>query len=255
MNRKLVVLLGSVGLLLLIVAGLDFAFSGNLKNEEKEYKASQVTKLVVKDSNTKVHLRSTTVDELSIKYVENQRSKYSIEQNGGELSIRKLTSFQLLTLNFNAKSYDLVIDVPETWTLEVDIVSSNAPIVIEQLATTDLSIKTSNGPILFNEVNVHTLEVQTSNGSIEADKLEVADWIQMKTSNGGIRLKDINFENKLSVTSSNGDLYLSLLGSAQEFQIDCKTSNGECRVPTGTQGSKSVDLKTSNGHVNIDFSK
>ncbi len=47
-----------------------------------------------------------------------------------ERTIRKLTSFQLLTLNFNAKSYDLVIDVPETWTLEVDIVSSNAPIVI-----------------------------------------------------------------------------------------------------------------------------
>lgn len=255
MNRRIIVLLGSIGLLLLIIAGLDNAFSGNLKNEEKQHVANQVTKLVVKDSNTKVHLRPTEADELSVKYVENQRSKYSIEQNGGELSIRKATSFRLLTLNFNAKSYDLVIDVPETWILEIDITSSNSPIVIEQLETKDLSTKTSNGPIIFHEIYAKTLDVQTSNGSIEAEKVEVADWVQMKTSNSGIRLKEIDIRNQLSATSSNGDIYLRLLGSAQDYRIDCKTSNGECRVPTGNQGNKMIDLKTSNGNVNIDFSE
>lgn len=172
---------------------------------------------------------------------------------------------------------------------ELTIHTSNGAIVLEDMTSKRISGKTSNGALKLEGVTCGDMELGTSNGRIVANDIcgkmvrltscnssvnvqnaTVSDML-LKSSNSGLRIEDFTGEKLFAQTSngsikisgvnasdvtlrsSNGSVSGNICGAQADYAITSKTSNGKNNLPSGTAGSRKLDVHTSNGSISIEF--
>ena len=156
---------------------------------------------------------------------------------------------------------------------EVELKSSNGRIALKDLACKDLNAATSNGrQVLENVRSKQGFRAATSNGRIEGQKLRGGNDIVLVTSNGRILLEDSQAKGAISLTTSNGAVEIwrsdaaavslrtsnssirgTLPGPQSAWAIQSGTSNGHNSLPREQPGQKPLNVRTSNGSIDVHF--
>jgi len=157
------------------------------------------------------------------------------------------------------------LKVPGGTSLELR--SSNGGLTVTG-PTSDVTANTSNGKIQI-EGSQGNLKLDTSNSSIEVNATSAV--VAAHTSNGAIAFRGELAQGNHSFRTSNGRITLTLPSNAS-FNIDAETSNGkvtsdfavtrtsasrdsELRGTIGGNPATSVELRTSNGGIEIQQGK
>lgn len=163
---------------------------------------------------------------------------------------------------FNGNENIVTIYVPRNVDLKtVKLHTSNGAISIEDVKVDEITADTSNGAILAKDVTVAKKSVFTSsNGKIELYGT-FNESTYAKTSNGKM-IGDGTFKGDTEFKTSNGAIEFTSAVKRSLCEIEADTSNGSVRVDGNKMSDEynensgapnSVELKTSNGSITIEF--
>lgn len=136
----------------------------------------------------------------------------------------------------------------------------------------DLSVKNKNGNIAVkNSAADGAVGVDNSNGKIVVSQIRCGSVLSVENDNGDIDLTDVT-AGKITATGYNGDLdgkridcpdiyakthngdiEFTVIGSAADYVIITKTSNGDVHAPQSGNGDKRIELINKNGDVDLKF--
>ena len=196
--------------------------------------------------------------------------------------------------NQNIKSYPVIIKLPRSFGGNIIAKTTNGAIKINGISANDINAKTTNGSAQLENVSVGggKLEVETKNGALRVQNI-ATNYAELHTSNGSVTLTSVATP-KLIVSTSNGSMNLScitaqtmnatssngsiqfnaiavsdsialhtsnarisgtLAGKMSDYAITSGTSNGKNNLPNGTSGAIKLDVSTSNGRIDVQFSE
>ena len=269
---------------LLIVLGFAliffaYQFFAGSSFEKKLYTSTQaVSNLEIIDRNTPVTITAVDANQpLTITYYENKANTYTLEKVDNQLTVTKQKPkywwFHFSWVHFN-KNTEIIAQVPTNQLQSLNVQTSNGPIAVDGLELTDATFKSSNGKIMLQDLKAsQTISSQTSNGKLTLRNIQ-ADKIESHTSNGKIELADLAFStgtfetsngkvafdkldatDSLNLKSSNGKITGSLVGNQKDFKIKAKTSNGKNNLVDSMNGEKELNIRTSNGTIDVQFTE
>lgn len=257
MNNKIYIIgaLMLVSGILLLVIGYSIA-GFNIKNisaegeyMEKTYESgSNITSVVVDDSNTGVEIKTSSDNRLHMTYYENEKEVYEITEENGTLHVKKkiIKKWDLDFFNFDLKKKSLAISVPSGFDGSVWIKTSNGGIVADGMKVSEMKLRTSNGKIdAKNITSADFLEAQTSNGSVTVSDCTAAAEVTCITSNSKVELNRVECESA-QTESSNGGITVTSVNA--KGSVDAKTSNGRIEFAKIEFGSE-LSLSTSNNGI------
>ncbi|MHC5248213.1 DUF4097 family beta strand repeat-containing protein [Enterococcus sp. LJL90] len=254
--KKIVVGLLLVGAVLL--AG--FQLNQSVSQDKKVYESyEELSSLTIEDQNSEVYLEAIDGDEpyVSISYMENNKYRYEIEQNGGELVLVKhknwsafLTSF---LNNFQLGDNSVYVEISQAALEDLNIKTSNSDISIVNVVSQNANLETSNSEITFSDDKVaESLMATTSNGQISLDSSRIGS-AYLTTSNDEIYLDDLILTESLVAKTSNGMVDGYLRGKRSDYTVTSDTSNGSNTLGNGGSGDKTIEVYTSNDDINFEF--
>jgi len=134
--------------------------------------------------------------------------------------------------------------------------TSNGRISLENLISQgDLIADTSNSSVEITSTEAKNIDVETKNGKITVNSASSLESINLETSNSAINFDNTIFTNELRCKTSNGSIEGLLEGSMVDYSIISDTSNGDNSLPDNMSGGdKKLNVKTSNAHIDIEFS-
>ncbi|MDP4119568.1 MAG: DUF4097 family beta strand repeat-containing protein [Bacillota bacterium] len=159
------------------------------------------------------------------------------------------TSIQLNTINGE-------ISVSNFHSIEnISCQTTNGGITAENMLNKSLTLITSNSKISANNCSAENeISCKTTNGGINITNT-AAGTIEIDTSNGGIRFDHANANSSFRCKTTNGSITGTILGKMSAYNITSSTTNGSNNLPNYNFGSKELTLLTTNGNINVDFSK
>lgn len=239
---------------------------------------------IKKSSDDKIHLDY---------YVNEKESYNINSQDNIEVSKELNYKWYDYIFNINFQQCDFTISLPENFNGDIDVNTENGKITLDDISANILTLKTSNGDFDVENIKSGSLSAKTNNGYIYVSSSEIKDTAKLTTSNGAveqnkvnvndlsvetyngkIKLYDANVNNNATLVTNNqeinfsnlsvkGDLKLNtangkitgnILQPMSNFSIISNTSNGHNNLPSNvTMGTQKMDVKTSNGDINIQF--
>ncbi|WP_422658903.1 DUF4097 family beta strand repeat-containing protein [Paenibacillus sp. EC2-1] len=230
--------------------------------EEKSYTvdAGKVSQLSLTTRDRTIELVESTDNQIHINYFENEKESYEINvSDNKELTMEAVN-------NKNWKDYI---------GLDTEKAHRNVKIAVPSGIASGITIKTSKGNIIFSNVDIAgSVDVATSDGAIEVTNTEVDKMLKLQTKNDNMILSDVNIkgsvdayvsngdievtnvgvDDTLKLESKNGDITGTVKGSYDVFSISSNASKGKSNLPENKAGgSKTLDVSTNNGDINLEF--
>jgi DUF4097 and DUF4098 domain-containing protein YvlB len=165
----------------------------------------------------------------------------------------------------------MTIEVPKNQLKELEIETSNAGISAENLDIHTLDMETTNGKVSLSEIDARSADVETNNGKLELKRMNFNegsfetsnskivleelkfDEGEFQTSNGKVDLKELDPAKSLDIQTSNARVEGTVVGKKEDFSIISKTSNASTNLDNRDSGSKELEVRTSNGEIEVDF--
>jgi hypothetical protein len=258
-------------------AGFDYRKFNNMPVfEEKNltYDITDINSINIETFNQHIELKSTEESVLKANYFENEETFYSFTNSDGIYKI-KLTDNQKWyqnIFNFNFDVITLTIEIPATFSGDINIINSNSKITVSNLNINNLTLTDNNNQITLSNLTARNITATTDNDKILAENLNVSEsavftsangkiivnnsslnGLDCKTSNSEISLAEI-VSNDIKLYSSNGDISGTIIGTMSEYKIISSTSNGTNNLPSNkTDGIKNLNVRTSNKDIYIIF--
>ena len=157
---------------------------------------------------------------------------------------------------------------------DVELKTSNSRIALENVTCKALEAHTSNGRLVLENVSSRkAFTGATSNARIEGENLKSGGEMRLTTSNSRLNLDGASSASHMTLVTSNGSVQVSRLfpggtlemrtsngsitgilpGRQSDWSIQSHTSNGRNSLPTQQPGNKPLNVRTSNGSINLRF--
>lgn len=114
----------------------------------------------------------------------------------------------------------------------------------------------SNRKILLQVPNelLTSLHISTTNEDISLPSLTVLNDISISVNGGNISFELLNAGKSITLNSKNGDIQGNIMGSYEDYSINCNIKKGESTLPSIKDGgTKQLSVVANNGTVDIDF--
>lgn len=99
-----------------------------------------------------------------------------------------------------------------------------------------------------------SLNISTTNEDILLSEMTVTDSISLSANGGNITFEPVNPGKSLSLTAKNGNIEGTVIGSYEDYHIECKIKKGESNLPSEKKGgSKKLSVSANNGDVKVEF--
>lgn len=183
---------------------------------------------------------------------------------------QRLTLLYTSNLLNNPYQINVVVKLPASSTLNLDLTSSNGIINLTNVDGDAVVVHTTNAALQLNNVSADTLRASTSNGAITGTV--DTSTCTLETSNARINLQILSTNSgSYTLDTSNGAVNLTV-GAAASYKLDAETSNADVtfnlpnlKYSRDTRTSKvaqsvnydtsdikiSVKIQTSNGDVTV----
>ena len=276
---------GTIASRVLSEAGAADETEDEEKNDpQKEIRksAENVSELVVKAREQRVHVISGDTDEIVLRYRIEEGDIYQLHEENGVLMLEhthrpvssyKLDPKQLTVDNFldeigkfigsinlgnvlkingiGGETRCIEVLVPRAFKGKISIQSSNARVTAKDISCMDeVKMHTSNARIVVENVVVHKLNAVTSNARVVLEDVYVREQLNAVTSNGRIAAQK---------TISDGDMHLRTSNSSVRIEdvdakcLTIKTSNASVSgTLRGTAADYMIESSTSNGKNNLE---
>ena len=182
----------------------------------------QIQKINIEARDRQIEILSSNDDLVHIEYFENEQEQYSI----------------LIDEN---KTLDVKLENNKSW---LDYFGQKASMYNRKIILSipnhlliDLVIETTNENVsIAKEVSIDNLSVSVNGGNIIFDKLNACSDIVLNV--------------------KNGDITGSILGSYDDYSINCQIKKGETNLPSKKDGGyKQLDVIVNNGDAKIEINK
>lgn len=270
--KRIIIGLILVGAALVSISSL---FYHNRMSSETFYTTKNVKKFVLDDRNMPVEVVGVSGTKTSIRYKKSRDIKYNIKQTSNTLTLERRRTFGIgfSLFNFGERDQKIVIELPKAALEELQIETTNGNVTAKNLELENFDVETSNSKMTLMEIDSDTIDAETSNGKVELARMKFDDGTfetsnskmdlqdlsfsegEFQTSNGKITLSNLTPEKSLSLKTSNAKINGSVSGEKEEFSIDSKTSNGSNNLENSEGSPKELEVKTSNGSINIAFER
>lgn len=271
--KKIILGLILVGAALICMSSMVFH---NRISNETFTTGRAVKTLVIDDRNMPVEIIGVSGNKTKISYKKSKDIKYTIKQISDTLSLERKKNFGFLSINFNFFSFGnknpkVIVEVPKTKLAKLDVETTNGQVSAKNLELDNLDIETSNSKMTITDVDSHRVDAETSNGKVELTRMTFEEGsfetsnskmnlsnlsfteADFQTSNGKISLMNLKPSESISLKTSNGKVDGTIIGDKNEFSTEAKTSNGSNNLENQGNGSKELEVKTSNGDIEILF--
>lgn len=190
--------------------------------------------------------RSYSIDKDAVQTV-------TVQVTDRELEIVASEDDRLHIEYFDGEKEYLDIRVTEDRTLTVDL-------AVQKKWTDFLGAKPSAAyrkiKIALPDNAIVRLAASTTNENITVSALTVGEHIELHANGGDVVCERINAGKSIDLTVKNGDIAGSVVGSWDDYSIECKIKKGDCNLPTLKEsGEKSFFADCNNGDINIEFVK
>ncbi len=268
--KKIVVGLLLVGAALVSMSSLIFH---NRTSNETFTSPKTVKKLIIEDRNMPIEIVGASSTQTKISYQKSRNIKYKIKQKGDTLNVERQGKrwFNFSIFNFGASNAKVTVEVPRARLKDLDVETSNGKLTVENLTLDNLDLESSNSKMQLKDLDVKTIDAETSNGNIQLDRLTFDEGSfdtsngkldlnnlefkegEFETSNGAIRLNHLQGTKSIYLKTSNAKVNGTIVGERADFATVSKTSNALNNLTNQSDGSKELEVKTSNGDIAIDF--
>lgn len=120
-------------------------------------------------------------------------------------------------------------------------------------AEDDLLGKATSGSIKLEKVSCDDLTLKSNSGSIHLNDVKAEGSFEAKNSSGGIHFDALEVGKDISMSATSGSVRGTLIGSEDDYSIISKTTSGGNNLTDSRNGSKSLDVNTTSGSINIKF--
>lgn len=220
------------------------------------YTTQNMLNLEISDLHTDIEFEKSPDQQIHITYGENNREKYIIEERNDTLSIIKKENRQWYDyiFNINIGSQDLIIELPENYQQQVNLVTTHGDISFDDVSLGDLELSTTHGEVSFNDVLLGELELSTSHGEVDMSGLVVNKSLNIVTTHESIYFKDLSVSQDIEMSTTHSDITGSLLGNINDYTISSSTSHGNNNLPERSDsGTKRLDISTTHGDIDVEF--
>ena len=264
-----------IGLILVgaaLVSMSSMIFHSRMSNET--FTTSKTVKeLIVDDRNMPIDIVGVSGNKTRINYKKSRDIKYNIKQTSNTLSLERKRSigFNFNFFNFGKRDPKVTIEIPKSKLKDLQVETSNGKLSTENLTLDNLDLETTNSKMIINNVDAHSIDAETSNGKVELSKMTFDDGSfetsnskmdlqnlefsegEFHTSNGKINLMNLKPAKSLSLETSNSEVHGTIKGKEEDFSTVSKTSNATSNLTNHDDGSKELEVITSNGDIEIAF--
>ena len=119
----------------------------------------------------------------------------------------------------------------------------------------EMSVQTGNSRLLIEDCSAAAISARTSNGKASLYRVAAENELTVKTSNGPIEVGAISASKLIKLASSNARITGMVSGSATQYTVVTRTSNGKALPPSGGSGAVRLEAVTSNAKINLEFEK
>ncbi|MFH1195000.1 MAG: DUF4097 family beta strand repeat-containing protein [bacterium] len=263
-NKKLlwILILALISLIL-----CSNAFAGGLKLlHEKRFDVNPGETLQLETATGDVIISTWAGNEVFVKVYGNRKAEedieFSFERTSDGVLIIAEKDGGFFSNWFSSIDMKFEIQVPANF--QTDIKTSGGDISVKDLSgkmsyktsggdveldntNGELFVKTSGGDIGLNKHNGNA-QIQTSGGDIKCNNTK--GNLEAGTSGGGISLKAV--DGMIDANTSGGDITLEYTG--KNMGVDLTTSGGDIKVYLPADFKADVELKSSGGSIECDYS-
>ncbi|MCL2351993.1 MAG: DUF4097 family beta strand repeat-containing protein [Firmicutes bacterium] len=130
--------------------------------------------------------------------------------------------------------------------------TTNGSVGASSVAAGSVDLATSSARVTLDGVTARSLSLTTSNGEVNANAV-AAENVDLTTSNARIALGGVAVTQSLSLTTSNGSITGTINGKKEDFGITSVTSNARNNLTDNPGGKIQLDVRTSNGDIDLNF--
>lgn len=252
-------------LVLVVVGGITYMFDtmkvfGENANK-KVIAESSFMNIEVVTNNSDVMIVPTESLETTVKYTgANKKAKYIFNAavKGDTLSVQlKQKRKFFFSFGFNSGDSKLTVSVPEKQYQNLQIMSDNGRINVENLHSEGIVLETGNGQIQVRNVEAKTVNVETDNGRLALE--HVKGKIMGYTDNGQISLVTNDIDSPIDLSTDNGSIEVTTESEPTNATIEAKSGNGEItifgqetKVKVYGKGIHLMKLQTDNGGITVE---
>ncbi len=237
-------------------------------------------------ANRRIIIATHEEPTIEIRYFEAPRDLIDVTLLGGQLTVinEVAMSMHMWGIGFIFESrpiFTVAVTIPRTSSLNIEAETMNGSLEADDFATIGtLDLRTSNGPInvgaitqsaaitlrtlngrieLIDAVSAGPVDLVTNNGVVVLTNV-VAPEISGRASNGPIEASGVTTDD-IELQTSNGNVDLELTGQLADYHVTMTTINGSYYIDDvkvsvnsyNTNMTSRVDLRTSNGNINLNF--
>ncbi len=251
--RKVSVLTIGVISVILITGLVNSVLEGSTTLTTEEFISDSIKSIEIFDQNSQIEIKPSTTDKIVLQFPQTKNKAYSVnlDQNQNLVLKRKPAGiFGLFTINFSVKKVTVYLPEKE---FELLAETTNGTVKAEDVNLKNATLKTTNGAVSMKNIQAEDLILKTTNGKVSTNDV-ISNRLNAKSTNGSINLQTTEIVAELIANTTNGSINVGLIGSANQYRIDCQVTNGKCNVPASS-GNKLVNLTTTNGSINVEFDK
>ena len=187
------------------LAGFDVKnLSTSAPSVEKSYfaKSHDFTEVHFEGLSENVFVKSTSEENFSVKYHENDYLSFKITEDKDTLHIVELYKPKVMVFSFNLE-FDraTTINVPESFTGTLNITSANGIVHVENFS------------------NLENITASSINGGLEIANLIDIDSVKLESASDRINVATIS-ANRISASNMSGDITLENLKVAEELNVE-----------------------------------
>lgn len=250
--------------LMMLTLGLALLLGSNAladdRYEEQSYTAedpSVIQAIEITDTDVPIEIKPSGDGTLHVSYFTSAYEKYDIGVDNGTLHIIKQESFRpgFFWDFWDFESIKLTLYLPDGYAGALQVETADGDIRIDGITASGATITANDGDISIARSQLSgDVSVKTFDGDIRIDAIEAAS-LAMQTNDGDMFMDRPIIESSVSCSAFDGDIEGTLSGSAADYTLTIKTSDGDSNIVSGGSGPKQCDLKTADGDIVIFFEK
>lgn len=223
----------------MLVGGVWTGFNskGNEYIEESYESGTDIKELVIDESSNSIIMQSEDTDKITIEYYDNpDSSMYVIEEKDGKLKFKRNDRkfFKLINIDFTERN--IVVTVPSDY-------------------KGDMSVELTSGSLKADDITADDLKLDCTSGSIKLNNVKAKGDIDIDCTSGSIKFENLASGGDIEIDCTSGSVKGTIDEAKSDYTIRSETTAGSSNLSNTDGGRKKLDVETTAGSINIEFTK
>ena len=138
--------------------------------------------------------------------------------------------------------------------LDIDLTSGS--LTASGITVGELRAENTSGSIVFTDVSSDgNISLDSTSGATELDNVEAGGNFTMENTSGSIEFKKLKAGADIHIRNTTGSIDGTIEGSESDYRISSHTTAGSCNLKDSTGGAHELNVSTTAGSIDIEFTK